>query len=48
MVVANQPDIMVVNKQNKKAVVVVVVIDVIPSDSKMRKKENEKLEKYLK
>ncbi|TWW81593.1 hypothetical protein D4764_01G0014080, partial [Takifugu flavidus] len=43
MVVAKQPDIMVVDKHQKT----VVVIDVaIPNDSNIRKKENEKLEKY--
>ncbi|TWW77705.1 hypothetical protein D4764_12G0010950 [Takifugu flavidus] len=43
MVVANQPDIVVVDKHRKT----VVVIDVaIPSDSNIRKKEHEKLEKY--
>ncbi|TWW57464.1 hypothetical protein D4764_07G0001830 [Takifugu flavidus] len=43
MVVANQPDIVVVDKHRKT----VVVIDVaISSDSNIRKKEHEKLEKY--
>ncbi|KAF1377421.1 hypothetical protein PFLUV_G00200640 [Perca fluviatilis] len=43
MMMANQPDILVVDKQLKK----VVVIDVaIPSDSNIKKKEHEKLEKY--
>ncbi|TWW59398.1 hypothetical protein D4764_06G0009280 [Takifugu flavidus] len=43
MVVANQPDIVVVDKHQKT----VVVIDVaIPSDSSIRKKEHKKLEKY--
>ncbi|TWW62748.1 hypothetical protein D4764_04G0013950 [Takifugu flavidus] len=43
MVVANQPDRVVVDKHRKT----VVVIDVaIPSDSNIRKKEHEKLEKY--
>ncbi|TWW66946.1 hypothetical protein D4764_20G0009780 [Takifugu flavidus] len=42
MVVANQPDIVVVDKHQKR----VVVIDVaIPSDSNFRKKEHERLEK---
>ncbi|TWW53461.1 uncharacterized protein LOC130519722 [Takifugu flavidus] len=43
MVVANQPDIVVVDKHQKT----VVVIDVaIPNDGNIRKKEHEKLEKY--
>ncbi|TWW64336.1 hypothetical protein D4764_03G0013440 [Takifugu flavidus] len=43
MVVANQPDIVVVDKPQNT----VVVIDVaIPSDSNIRKKEHKKLEKY--
>ncbi|TWW65014.1 hypothetical protein D4764_22G0006610 [Takifugu flavidus] len=43
MVVANQPDIVVVDKHQKT----VVVIDVaIPGDSNIRKKVHEKLEKY--
>lgn len=43
MVMANQPDIVVMDKQQKT----VVVVDVaIPSDSNIRKKEQEKLEKY--
>ncbi|TWW69265.1 COP9 signalosome complex subunit 1 [Takifugu flavidus] len=43
MVVANQPDIVVVDKHQKT----VVVIDVaIPNDSNIRKKEHKKLEKY--
>ena len=43
MVVANQSDIVVVNKPNMKAVVVEVTI---PSDSSIMKKEHEKLAKY--
>uniref|UniRef100_A0A087YQ23 Uncharacterized protein n=1 Tax=Poecilia formosa TaxID=48698 RepID=A0A087YQ23_POEFO len=43
MVMANQPDIVVVDKQQRKAVVVDVAI---PSDYNIRKKEHEKLEKY--
>ena len=40
---ANQPDIVVVDKEQKT----VTVVDVaIPSDSNIRKKEHEKLEKY--
>ncbi|TWW80141.1 hypothetical protein D4764_10G0011710 [Takifugu flavidus] len=43
MVVANQPDVVVIDKHQKT----VVLIDVaIPSDSNIRKKEHEKLEKY--
>ncbi len=42
MVIANQPDIVVVDKQQKKAAVINVAI---PSDSNIRKKEHEKLEK---
>ncbi|TWW69251.1 hypothetical protein D4764_18G0000570 [Takifugu flavidus] len=43
MVVANEPDIVVVDKHEET----VVVIDVaIPNDSNIRKKEHEKLEKY--
>ncbi|XP_055362142.1 uncharacterized protein LOC129603668 [Betta splendens] len=43
MVMANQPDIVVVDKEQSK----VVVVDVaIPSDGNIRKKEHEKLEKY--
>ncbi len=40
---ANQPDIVLIDKQQKKAVVIDVAI---PSDSNIRKKEHEKLEKY--
>ncbi|KAF7643082.1 hypothetical protein LDENG_00244990 [Lucifuga dentata] len=40
---ANQPDMMVVNKEQKRAVVINVAI---PSDGNIRKKEHEKLEKY--
>uniref|UniRef100_A0A3B5PPD0 Reverse transcriptase domain-containing protein n=1 Tax=Xiphophorus maculatus TaxID=8083 RepID=A0A3B5PPD0_XIPMA len=43
MVMANQPDIVVVDKQQRKAVVIDVAI---PSDCNIRKKEHEKLEKY--
>lgn len=43
MVVANQPDIVEVNKQQKKAEVTDVAIR---SDSNIRKKECEKLVKY--
>ncbi|TKS67246.1 Multidrug resistance protein 1 [Collichthys lucidus] len=42
-VLANQPDIVVLDKEQKR----VVVIDVaIPADANIRKKEHEKLEKY--
>ncbi|KAK7886230.1 hypothetical protein WMY93_025851 [Mugilogobius chulae] len=40
---ANQPDIVVVDKEQRRAVVVDVVI---PSDGNIRRKEHEKLEKY--
>ena len=40
---SNQPDIMLIDKQQKKAVVIDVAI---PSDNHIRKKEHEKLEKY--
>ncbi|XP_076747453.1 uncharacterized protein LOC143421715 [Maylandia zebra] len=43
MVVANQPDIVVVDKQKKTAVVIDVAV---PNDSNIGKKEHEKLEKY--
>ncbi|KAL4006508.1 quercetin 2,3-dioxygenase [Sarotherodon galilaeus] len=43
MVVANQPDTVVLDKQRKTAIVVDVAI---PSDSNIRKKEHEKLKKY--
>ncbi len=43
MVMANQPDIVVVDKEQRKAVVVDIAI---PSDCNIRKKEHEKLEKY--
>ncbi|XP_055368940.1 uncharacterized protein LOC129604854 [Betta splendens] len=43
MVMANQPDIVVVDKEQSKAVVVDVAI---PSNGNIRKKEHEKLEKY--
>ena len=42
MVVANQPDIVMVDQRDKKAVVVDVAIT---SDSNIRKKEKKKLEK---
>jgi len=42
-VMANQPDIVVVNKLQKKAVVIDIAI---PIDSNINKKENKKLEKY--
>ena len=43
LVMANQPDIVVVDKEQKT----VTVVDVaIPSDSNIRKKEHQKLEKY--
>lgn len=41
LVMANQPDILVVDKQRKKATVITV-----PSDSNFRKKEHNKLDKY--
>ena len=43
MVENNQSDIVVVNKQEKKEVVVDVAI---PSDSNIRKQEHEKLDNY--
>ena len=43
ILVANQLDIVVVDKQEKKAVVVGVAIS---SDSNIRKEEHEKLKKY--
>ncbi|KAK7922439.1 hypothetical protein WMY93_009341 [Mugilogobius chulae] len=43
MVMANQPDIVVVDKEQRRAVVVDVAI---PSDGNIRRKEHEKLEKY--
>lgn len=43
MVMANQPDIVVVDKKQSRAVVVDIAI---PSDGNIRKKEHEKLEKY--
>ena len=43
LVMANQPDIVVVDKHRKRAAVIDVAI---PSDSNIRKKEHEKLEKY--
>ncbi|XP_055359974.1 uncharacterized protein LOC129603341 [Betta splendens] len=43
MVIVNQPDIVVVDKEQRKAVVVDVAI---PSNGNIRKKEHEKLEKY--
>ena len=42
-VLANQPDVVVVDKDQKTAVVIDVAV---PSDSNIRKKEYEKLEKY--
>ena len=42
-VLANQPDIVAVDKQRKEAVVMDVAV---PSDSSIKKKEYEKLEKY--
>ena len=42
-VLANQPDIVIVDKQKKEAAVIEVAV---PSDSNMRKKEYKKLEKY--
>ena len=42
-VLANQPDIVVVDKQRKEAVVMDVAV---PSDSNIKKKKYEKLEKY--
>ncbi len=43
MAIANQPDIVVVDKQRKTAVVIEVAI---PSDNNIKKKEHEKLKKY--
>ena len=43
MVMANQPDIVVIDKEQRKAVVVDIAI---PSDCNIRKKEHEKVEKY--
>ncbi|KAK7929498.1 hypothetical protein WMY93_005893 [Mugilogobius chulae] len=43
MVMANQPDIVVVDKEQRRAVVVDVAI---PSDGNIRRKEHEKLERY--
>ncbi|KAK7886240.1 hypothetical protein WMY93_025861 [Mugilogobius chulae] len=43
MVMANQPDIVVVDKEQRRPVVVDVAI---PSDGNIRRKEHEKLEKY--
>lgn len=40
---ANQPDIVLIDKQQKKAAVIDVAI---PTDSNIKKKEHEKLEKY--
>ena len=40
---ANQPDIVVVDKERKRAVVIDVAI---PADANIRKKEHEKVEKY--
>ncbi|XP_051920732.1 uncharacterized protein LOC127600296 isoform X1 [Hippocampus zosterae] len=43
IVMANQPDIVIIDKGQRKAVVVDVAV---PSDGNIRKKEHEKLEKY--
>ncbi|XP_051931065.1 uncharacterized protein LOC127607055 [Hippocampus zosterae] len=43
MVMANQPDIVIIDKGQRKAVVVDIAV---PSDGNIRKKEHEKLEKY--
>ena len=43
LVMADQPDIMMVDKHQRTAVVVDVAI---PSDGNIREKEHEKLEKY--
>ena len=43
MVIANQPDIVLVDKHQRTAVVIDVAI---PSDSNIRKKEHEKMERY--
>lgn len=43
MVMTNQPDIVVVDTEQRKAVVVDIAI---PSNGKIRKKEHEKPEKY--
>ena len=40
---ANQPDIVVVDKERKRAVVIDVAI---PADANIRKKEHKKVEKY--
>ncbi|KAF7666275.1 hypothetical protein LDENG_00113730, partial [Lucifuga dentata] len=40
---ANQPDVVVVDKEQKRAVVIDVAV---PADSNIRKKEHEKIEKY--
>ncbi|KAF7647953.1 hypothetical protein LDENG_00164190, partial [Lucifuga dentata] len=43
LLLANQPDMVVVDKEQKKAVVIDVAV---PADSNIRKKEHEKIEKY--
>ena len=43
LVVANQPDIVLIDKQQKKAVVIDIAI---LSKSNIKKKDHEKLEKY--
>ena len=40
---ANQPDIVIVDKQKKEAVVIDIAV---PRDSNIKNKEHEKLEKY--
>ena len=42
-VLANQPDIVVIDKQKKEAVVIDIAV---PSDSNIKNKEYKKLEKY--
>ncbi|KAF7664173.1 hypothetical protein LDENG_00185720 [Lucifuga dentata] len=42
-VLANQPDTVVVDKEQKRAIVIDVAV---PADSNIRKKEHEKIEKY--
>ncbi|KAF7640661.1 hypothetical protein LDENG_00024680, partial [Lucifuga dentata] len=42
---ANQPDMVVIDKQQKRAVVIDVAV-AVPADSNIRKKEHEKIEKY--
>ena len=43
LVIANQPDIVLVDRQEKKAV---VVDTIVPSDSNIKKKEHKKYGKY--